>query len=325
MRSLSLDRKSRKPSRAQSSRTSARGSRELPSVQPGSARRGKAPGLLARLGARLSLFIRRPMMALCGMLIVLVLLGALFASGVIGRSVHAVGRGIDTMTADAGFGISEIHITGNRRTPYKQVLEVLGMTPGQSIFSADLWSARERLSRLEWIASAELHRRYPDAIFVTLVEKRPFALWQPPYNSLGNSLGDAKGEAPIYVVERNGSIITSHEIEKFRHLPKLVGAGAPQTAADLVDAVAAHRAIAARIAAYSRVSMRRWNLILDDGVVVQLPEIGWQKELDTLEHLIIDGSILERDITQIDLRSPTHYFFLLKNGEKKETERGKET
>ena len=35
--------------------------------------------------------------------------------------------------------------------------------------------------------------------------------------------------------------------------------------------------------------------------------------------------ILERDITQIDLRSPTHYFFLLKNGEKKETERGKET
>jgi len=317
MRSLSLNRKSRKPSRAQSTRISARGSRELAAVQPGSARRGKGPGLLARLGARLSLFIRRPMTALCGVLTLLVLLGALFASGVIGRSIHAVDRGIDTVTADAGFGISEIHITGNRRTPYKQVLEVLGMKPGQSIFSADLWSARQRLSRLEWIASAELHRRYPDAIFVSLVEKRPFALWQPP--------ADAKGEAPIYVVERNGGPITSHEIEKFRHLPKLVGAGAPRAAADLVDAVAAHRAIAARIAAYSRVSMRRWNLILDDGVVVQLPEIGWQKELDALEHLIIDGSILERDITQIDLRSPSHYFFLLKNGEKKETERGKET
>jgi cell division protein FtsQ len=251
------------------------------------------------------------------MLTVLVLLAALFASGVIGRSVHAVGRGIDTVTADAGFGISEIHITGNRRTPYGQVLEVLAMKPGQSIFSADLWGARDRLSRLDWIASAEIHRRFPDAIFVTLVEKRPFALWQPP--------ADAKGEAPIYVVERSGRLITSHEIEKFRRLPKLVGAGAPQAAADLVDAVATHRAIAARIAAYSRISMRRWNLILDDGVVVQLPEIGWQKELDALEHLIIDGSILERDITQIDLRSPTHYFFLLKNGEKKETERGKET
>ena len=60
-------------------------------------------------------------------------------------------------------------------------------------------------------------------------------------------------------------------------------------------------------------------------MVVQLPEAGWQKQLDALEHLIIDSSILERDITEIDLRSPTHYFFLLKNGEKKEVERGKET
>src|SRR5438132_843932 len=82
---------------------------------------------------------------------------------------------------------------------------------------------------------------------------------------------------------------------------------APAAAADLVDAVEAKRAIAARIAAYSRISMRRWNLILDDGVVVQLPETGWQKQLDALEHLIIDNSILERDVTQIDLRSPTHY------------------
>jgi len=317
MRSVNVERKSRKPSRAQTVRPASRGGRELPSVQPGAARRGKGPGLFAALADRLSLFTRRPMMVLCGALTVLVLLGALFASGVIGRSVRAVNRGIDTITADAGFGISEIHITGNRRTPYNQVLEVLGMKPGQSIFSADLWQARDRLAHLEWIASAEIHRRYPDAIFVTLVEKRPFALWQAP--------ADAHGEAPIWVVERNGRLITTHEIEKFRRLPKLVGSGAPAAAADLVDAVATHRAITARIAAYARQSERRWNLILDDGVIVQLPETGWQKELDALEHLIIDGGILERDITQIDLRSPTHYFFLLKNGEKKEAERGKET
>lgn len=321
MRSVSVERKSRKASRTQTVRPSSRGGRELPSVQPGSARRGKGTGLFAGLADRLSLFTRRPMMVLCGLLTVLVLLGALFASGVIGRGFRTVNRAIDTVTADAGFGISEIHITGNRRTPYNQVLEVLAMKPGQSIFSADLWQARDRLAHLEWIATAEIHRRYPDAIFVTLVEKRPFALWQAPVNSLG----DAHGEAPIWVVERNGKLITTHEIEKFRRLPKLVGSGAPAAAADLVDAVATHRAIAARIAAYARQSERRWNLILDDGVIVQLPETGWQKELDALEHLIIDGGILERDITQIDLRSPTHYFFLLKNGEKKEAERGKET
>jgi cell division protein FtsQ len=317
MRSVSVERTSRKPGRTQTARPLSRGGRDLPSVQPGSARRGRVPGLLAALSDHLLLFARRPMMAMCGLLAVLVLLGALFASGVIGRGIHAVDRTIDTITADAGFGISEIHITGNRRTPYNQVLEVLGMKPGQSIFSADVWQARDRLAHLEWIASAEIHRRYPDAIFVTLVEKRPFALWQAPAN--------AHGEAPIWVVERNGKLITTHEVDKFRRLPKLVGSGAPQAAADLVDAVATHRAVAARIAAYARQSQRRWNLILDDGVVVQLPETGWQKELDALEHLIIDGGILERDVTEIDLRSPTHYFFLLKNGEKKDAKRGNET
>ena len=319
MRSVNAQRKPRAKARAQAPRTSSR--RELPAVQPGSARRRKEPGFFSRLfsglAGRFAIFASRPMLALCGTLLILVLLGALFASGVIGRTFHAVGRGIDTVSAEAGFGISEIHITGNRRTPYSQVLEVLAMQPGQSIFSADLWSAQRKLAALEWIASAEIHRRYPDAIFVTLVEKRPFALWQAP--------PDAHGEAPIWVAERNGKLITTHEIEKFRRLPKLIGAGAPENAADLVDAVRGHRAIAARIAAYSRMGQRRWNLILDDGVTVQLPETGWQKELDALEQLIIDKGILERDITQIDLRSPTHYFLLLKNGEKKDVERGKET
>lgn len=310
MRSVKVERKTRGPVRA-TRQAPARGKRELPAVQPGSARGAQKPA------SRLRLLLKRPMIALCAAVLVLVLLGALFASGIIGRGFRAVGRGIDMVVADAGFGISEIHITGNRHTPYSQVLAVLGMQPGQSIFSADLWSAQNRLNHLEWIASAEVHRRYPDAIFVTIVEKRPFALWQLP--------ADAHGNAPIAVVERSGAVITTRDVEKYRRLPKLVGAGAAKSAADLVDAVQAHRALAARVAAYARVSDRRWNLILDNGVVVKLPEAGWQKELDALEHLIIDAGILERDVSEIDLRAPTHYFFLLRNGEKKDVERGKET
>ena len=65
-------------------RTSSR--RELPSVQPGSARRQKEPGFFSRffsgLADRIALFASRPMLALCGTVLVLVLLGALFASGV---------------------------------------------------------------------------------------------------------------------------------------------------------------------------------------------------------------------------------------------------
>jgi cell division protein FtsQ len=309
MRSVKVERKPRGPVRATRA-APARGKRDLPKVQPGSAR-GREDE------SRLKGLIKRPIVTLCAAVLTLVLVGALLASGVVGRTVHGIGRGIETVVADAGFGISEIHITGNRRTPYSTVLAALGMQPGESIFNANLWDAQKRLRQLDWIATAEVHRRYPDAIFVTLVEKRPFALWQLPPN--------AKGETPIAVVERSGAPITTRDVEKFRKLPKLVGAGAAANAADLVDAVQTHRAVAARVAAYSYQSQRRWNLLLDDGVTVQLPETGWQKQLDALEHLIIDNGILERDIAEIDLRSPTHYFFILKSGEKKDVEREKET
>ena len=238
-------------------------------------------------------------------------------SGVVGRSVRAVQGAAAVTIADAGFGVYEIQIVGNRRVPSKTIFAALGLTAGQSIFNIDLPAARARILSLDWIASVDVVRRYPDAITVTVVEKRPFALWQSP--NLGN------GSGGIAVVERGGGVITTLGVDQFAHLPKLVGDRAPEHAADLVDATMAHRAVAARIAAYERVSDRRWNLILNDGVVVKLPETGWGQQLDVLESLIVDKGILEKNVGEIDLRSATQYFFVLKSGEQKAIERGKDT
>lgn len=306
MRSLKLVRKSRNNPRTKTKRKPVRSGRELASVQPGSARKGKG-------GRRFS----RPMAWLASASVILALLVVLVVSGFAGRTVHRVGDAVSASIADAGFGVYEIQINGNRRVPTQSIFAALGLNAGQSIFFIDLPKARARIMALDWIASADVVRRYPDAVTVTVVEKRPFALWQSPL--LDN------GRGGVAVVERTGGIITTQGVEKFSRLPKLVGAGAPDHAADLVDAAQAHRAISARIAAYERVSDRRWNLILNDGVVVKLPETGWQAQLDELETLIVDKSILEKNVTEIDLRAPNHYFFLLKGGEPKNVERGKET
>ncbi len=310
MRSLKVDRKPRDNPRIRAARKPARLPREASGQASG--KRGKLPGnILVRLGGPAAKLFRRPILLMSLGLVIFAAVAALFVSGTVGRAVHGVNRGIDAIVTDAGFGISEIHLSGNSRVPPESILAALGMRPGESIFAAKLAAARARIMSLDWIASADVVRRYPDSIFVTVVEKRPFALWQSPRG--------------VAVVERAGGVITTQGVEKFARLPKLVGAGAPQAAPDLVDAVMAHRATAARVAAYEYVSQRRWNLILNDGVVVKLPETGWRKELDALEHLIVDAGILERDVTEIDLRSPTQYFFVLRSGEKKDVQRGKET
>jgi len=136
--------------------------------------------------------------------------------------------------------ISEIHITGNRRTPYRQVLEVLGMKPGQSIFSADLWSAQNRLARL----GLDCRCRDPSPL-----SRRHLCDigGEAGLSPCGSRPANAKGEAPITVVERNGHLITSHEVEKVPPAcPKLVGRraappGPPPTWWRAVQAKARHR------------------------------------------------------------------------------------
>jgi cell division protein FtsQ len=310
MRSVSATAKASR-SRAQTGRRAAPPVARTTAKKKAARRDPDAPLWLTILKSPLKLIaVRRPMLLASLVLAALTVVAAVIASGVIGRTVDAAEQGLSDLATQAGFGISKVHLIGARHTPPGMVLTTLGFRLGQSIFGADVHAARERLLGLDWIKSAEVRRRYPDDITVTVVEKKPFALWR-----------DAAGH--IWVIERDGSLITDKGYEEFLKLPHFIGTGAPKNAAAIVDALPGHRAVAARLEGIQRVGERRWNLVLDNGVVVQLPEKGWRKELDTLESLIVDKGILERDVTQIDLRSPTTYFFVLKGGNKQQVHRGK--
>lgn len=309
MRQVNGRRKSARGSTAKPARRDSRKSTRAPAKTRSPAREhfGRRTefrdGIFARTGRwlRRKLSIRRPMLYLTAAIMALVLVVALFAGGYVRAGIERINAATDAVSAYAGFGISEIHLAGENRTPPETILAVLNFKPGQSIFSADLRMAQARLMRLPWVASAQVTRRYPDSIFVKLAEKRPFALWQ-----------STKG---LFVIERSGAVITTASVKQFPHLPVFIGA-APKGGAALVDAIAAHHAVQARLQAMARISGRRWNLILDDGVTVKLPGTGWKKQLNVLEHLIVDKGILERNIQEIDLRSPDNYFFGLR-GQKK--------
>ncbi len=311
MRSVKVERPQRNP-RGKAAPRAKRGGTRATELRSTFNKRTVKPGWLARLGRafREWLLRKRPMMLLGLGLIVVTLIAGLFVSGTIGRTVRRVDNAFAAVGTNAGFGIGEVHLAGNVRTPPETILAALGFEPGQSIFDADIQTARKKLMKLDWVAEADVQRRYPDAIYVRVVEKLPFALWKSPDG--------------VTVIERNGGLITRSDVAKFSNLPLLAGDGAPQPAAEIVDAVSQHRAVAARVKIYQRQSQRRWNLILDDGVIVKLPETGWQKELDTLESLIVDKSILERNLAEIDLRVPSYYFFVLKSGQTNKVDRGRE-
>ncbi len=201
MRPMKAERKSRKSGRGSAGRTSARIARIKEAPRPSFGRRETFRNdVIARTFRRVRGWFSRPMLILSGSILAFAVVSALLVGGYVGRTLRAIDQTTDALVSDAGFGISEVHIAGNGRTPPETILAALGFQPGQSIFGADLHSARRQLMALDWVADAQVKRRYPDAIAVRIVEKIPFALWQSP-------------DGTIYVVERSGNPITSKNLE----------------------------------------------------------------------------------------------------------------
>ena len=244
---------------------------------------------------------RRPILALTLTLVVAGVAVGLFAGGHVAKAVGRMEAAMVAPFTDAGFAVRDITLTGDERTAADAAYAALAIGKGGSIFSVRPEEARARLLMLPWVADAEVRRHLPDSVSVRLVEKRPFALW--------------RNGKEVSIVERSGAVITKAGTERFAHLPLITGAGAPETAAPIIDALAGQKAIQARLQEIQRIGERRWDLLLSGGVTVRLPEEGWERQLAELERLIVEKGVMERDIEVIDLRYPDSYVFRLHNGD----------
>ena len=200
---------------------------------------------------------------------------------------------IDLGIAGVGFRLSEVTVEGRERTSRADVLAALQVEQGQSIFDVDLSRARENLLRLDWVEDVVVTRILPDRVHVELIERRPFAVWQR-----GGKLA---------IIDRQGRPITESDVDAYGHLPFVVGHGAAREAADFTSLVANWPELKARVRAYVRVGNRRWNLRLENGVDVLLPETGYDAALTDLLAIDETHRLLARDIEAIDMRLPDRF------------------
>ena len=75
------------------------------------------------------------------------------------------------------------------------------------------------------------------------------------------------------LIDRNGQLVAESERGAISaSLPLVVGPGAPAAAAALIDALTDRPELQKRVVAAVRVGERRWNLRLNNGADVMLPE-----------------------------------------------------
>ena len=191
-----------------------------------------------------------------------------------------------------GFTVQAIVIEGRDKTPEPMLRAALGVRRGDKLLGISLEGARARIEALSWVQRATVERRLPGTIVVTLQERRPFAVWQ--------------SNGKFVLIDRAGNAVVDQDPEQdaavFASLPLVVGAGAPQAAAGLIDQLAAQPELRSRVVAAIRIGERRWNLRLGNGADVLLPEGAAGAAIAKLAELQASQQLLDRPLQLLDLR-----------------------
>jgi cell division protein FtsQ len=195
---------------------------------------------------------------------------------------------VQGVTARTGFAIDQIKVVGNQRTSEIDILGEIGLDGWTSLVGFDAGAARERIAQLPWVEQVAVRKVYPHTLEVKIEERKPFALWQQ-----GSELD---------VVEQSGRVIAPYSGGGEATLPLLVGAGATRVAPEFLARIARYPDLASRIKGYIRVGDRRWDLRLENGITVKLPEENEDQAIADLVRLEHEKGLLERDIATVDMR-----------------------
>ncbi|MBM3528874.1 MAG: cell division protein FtsQ/DivIB [Alphaproteobacteria bacterium] len=190
----------------------------------------------------------------------------------------------------AGFRISTIALAGNRQMTREEILTTAGVTGRTSLLFLNVADARARLLDNPWISAATVLKLYPGRLHVAVTEREAFALWQR--------------DGKLTVISGDGTVLEPHFSRRFAQLPLVVGAGAEVKAKAFLAVLDAYPQVRGQMRAAILVAERRWNLKLESGIDIRLPETGVAQALDTLVKLDRDKKLLSRDVSVIDLRLP---------------------
>jgi cell division protein FtsQ len=194
------------------------------------------------------------------------------------------------LTGGAGLALKDVAVQGRERTGADTILGALGVARGMPMLAISPEAAKARLEALPWIRSASVERLLPDTLYVRVVERQPLALWQ------------RKGKLDL--IDRDRFVVAVPSLDEFADLIVLVGDDAPKAAARLLEMLSTEPTLQSHVTAAVRMGGRRWNLKLDGGIDVELPEDNVGAAWRALARLDRTDGLLKRDIRRVDLRLP---------------------
>lgn len=201
----------------------------------------------------------------------------------------------DKVLGTSALRVTSIRIEGANLTSDGAIRAALNIAVGDPVLNFNVSRAREKLNALPFVDHVSVERHLSGEIDVHITERPPYAVWQH--------------QGHFILIDRQGQKVPDQgandkDATAFAKLPLVVGDGANENAAALIDVLLQEPEVKSRVTAAVRVSDRRWNLSLKDGATVLLPEGEEAPAIHRLARLNASTQLLDRPVVLIDIRLP---------------------
>jgi cell division septal protein FtsQ len=190
---------------------------------------------------------------------------------------------------------SKITIEGNKKTQDEEIMKVVNqllkeISDKNSKFYQNNFIQIlpiELKRSLAWIDKVTVVRVMPSNLNISITEYEPFAVWY--------------SEEKKYVIDKEGNAVLINDVKDFKNLIIISGKNANLHVRSLFNIFASDSDLAARIYSTTWVGNRRWDIRLDDGLLIKLPENNINEAWKNLNK-IRNMSKLSSSLKTIDLR-----------------------
>jgi cell division protein FtsQ len=172
----------------------------------------------------------------------------------------------------------------------QQILTVTGLELPVSSLELDVAALKRAVETLDAVETAQVRVLGGGTLEILTVERDPVVVWRD---------GDV-----LRLVDNEGHRVADIARRSARgDLPLIVGLGAELNVAEAMNLVQVADPISDRVRGLVRVGERRWDLVLDRGQTIMLPEHAAVSALRRVIALHQAEDLLNRDVIIVDMRN----------------------
>ena len=187
------------------------------------------------------------------------------------------------------FQIKNVIIEGSEKSNISEIENNVTEFKG-NLIGLNFNSIKEIVESSEWVKRASIKKVLPSTLKINVTENDPYAIYFQ--------------EGKSFLIDLDGSIITEINLNNYEDdLLFVRGENSPELLEQLIrDISIVFPKLTQILEEVEFIEKRRWNLKLNNKLLVKLPDENIQQSLKNLKQLFEEQEVMESNIIEIDLR-----------------------